>query len=176
MPIPHRQRAQTTKGGRKKPPSAELTSPETMKFVSDSLNSKLKRQAPASKSRSSKKCRPKPAEVCRSDEDHEQCARCKFAYGDKKDPHLCDNWERCSKCKKMVSWNLCCDRWFLHENNFYVWCLQCQKIQEVGLGLGRATMCNNCFFFFSAVHAIVWTCASTFIYEICNYLVFTLVF
>ena len=100
MPIPHRQRAQTTKGGRKKPPSAELTSPETMKFVSDSLNSKLKRQAPASKSRSSKKCRPKPAEVCRSDEDHEQCARCKFAYGDKKDPHLCDNWERCSKCKK----------------------------------------------------------------------------
>jgi hypothetical protein len=99
MPIPHRPRAQATKGGRKKPPSAELTSPDTMKFVSDSLNSKSKRQAPGSKTRSTKKC--KPAEVRRSDDDdHEPCARCKFAYGDKKDPHLRDNWERCSKCKK----------------------------------------------------------------------------
>ena len=58
----------------------------------------MKRQAPARKSRSSKKS--KRAEVRRSDEDHEPCARCKFAYGDKNAPRLGGNWERCSKCKK----------------------------------------------------------------------------
>lgn len=88
MPIPHRERSSTVKRGRKKPPSSEFTSTETMNFVMESMNKskpKPKRKKIFSKGQSN---------------DNEPCAKCKFAYGDKKDPRLSENWEKCSKCKK----------------------------------------------------------------------------
>ena len=38
LPVPHRQRPPTAKRCRKKPPTPELTSDETLKFVTDSVN------------------------------------------------------------------------------------------------------------------------------------------
>ena len=32
--------------------------------------------------------------------DTEPCMRCKSAYGDPHDPHLKDDWDMCSKCRK----------------------------------------------------------------------------
>jgi len=43
LPLPHRARSTLTKAGRKKPPSSELTSDATMKFVNDFVANQKKK-------------------------------------------------------------------------------------------------------------------------------------
>lgn len=117
MPIPHRSREPTGKYRRQKPPSPELTSDATMKFVTDSLNKQLERKpkttkrstasttiVPATSVAAKRKVRsnhkqlsPKTSDATG---DHEPCVLCKYQYGDEQDPNLKDDWDRCVKCRR----------------------------------------------------------------------------
>lgn len=120
MPIPHRSR-EMTKRKRPKPPSPELTCNETLKFVKDSLDKKRRpakkptKQDHAACGKSSAASVPakqrirhrpthkrvlKEISLCSITDDKEPCAFCKIQYGDKDDPHIKDNWDQCTKCKK----------------------------------------------------------------------------
>jgi len=124
LPVPHRQRPPTAKRCRKKPPTPELTSDETLKFVTDSVNksnsvSKGKSRC-ASKSVTQKK--NQKSKMVEAD-DHEPCMLCKFEYGDKKDPNFHDQWDKCSKCKRW--WHETCAAVSGVYNNRVYTCDQC---------------------------------------------------
>jgi len=112
LPVPHRTRPPTRAVG-KKPPSPELNSDETLKFVSEVLEKQTKKKAgaatkgvkPCWQQQPIKKRGPSAVKLASIvEDDHEPCAMCKVAYGDASDPKKKDNWERCTRCK-----------WWWHE-------------------------------------------------------------
>jgi len=108
MPIPHRARPSSTRAMRKKPPTPELTSDETMKFVSEVVEKQKKKGGAAAKrvqpSKQQQPIKKRGSSAVKSasvvEDDHEPCAMCKVAYGDDSDPKKKDNWEKCTRCKR----------------------------------------------------------------------------
>jgi len=122
LPIPHRQRPPTAKNCRKKPPTPELTSDETLKFVTVLTIRSLSLKAKAVLLQNPQPRKNGKSKMVEAD-DHEPCVLCKFEYGDKKDPNFHDQWDKCSKCKKW--WHETCAVVSGVYNNHVYTCDQC---------------------------------------------------
>jgi hypothetical protein len=100
LPVPHHARPSFTRAVRKKPPTHELTSDESLKFVIEVLD-KQKSKIKPQKKQKQKGQKPRHAiEAPNEEVDHEPCAMCKVAYGDPNDPNKKDDWECCKHCKR----------------------------------------------------------------------------
>jgi len=103
LPIPHRARLSSTRAVRKKPPTPELTSDESLTFVTEVLEKQRKKQPQAAKPDKQTQIgqkRKKGKLGGSAENDHEPCVMCKVAYGDASDPKKKDNWETCKRCKR----------------------------------------------------------------------------